>query len=188
MTRTSAFCLAFYALCAPLAACGEPQSRPIAGTELTEIDSDVVQYDMRSVFTAEGVRTGYVTADSAFIYNDSSQARMFGMNVNFENERGMEQARVVADSGRLNQRTEQMDAWGSVVIELADRACRITTTEIHYDPPGRRIYTDKPVRFEQMGQVATGSGFESDLRMDNFLIRDPVGPFLQLCSLTPPVP
>jgi LPS export ABC transporter protein LptC len=169
-----------------LAACGEETTRPIAGNDLTEIDATSVQYDMRSVFTAEGVRTGYVTADSAFIYADSSEARMHGVHITFEDARGVEQATVVADSGRLNQQTEKMDAWGNVVVTLGGRACRITSTEIHYDPPAQKIYTDKDVQFEQMGQVTRATGFTSDLQMQVFSIKNPVGPF-SICN-DPSVP
>ena len=181
MLRIHTLWIAPWAFALTLTACKEPMSTPIAGDDLTAIDAASVQYDMRSVFTAEGVRSGSVTADSAFVYADSSMARMFRVNITFEDTRGIEQARVVADSGRLNQQTEKMDAWGNVVVELSGRACRITSTEIHYDPPQQKIYTDQPVRFEQMGQVASGSGFTSDLQMQQFSIQNPVGPF-SICN------
>jgi LPS export ABC transporter protein LptC len=165
-----------------LGACTEPISTPPAGDDLTAIAADNVQYDMRSIFTAEGVRTGVVDADSAFIYADSADAHMYGVNITFENERGLELARVVADSGRLNQRTERMQAWGSVVVELPERGCRILTEEIRYDPPAQQIHTDKAVRFEQSGMVATGAGFTSDLQMTEFTILQPSGPFFNMCS------
>src|SRR5262245_32489798 len=111
MIRLHALWVALWAYALTLSACNEPMTTPAAGPELTAIDADNVQFDMRTIFTAEGVRSGYVTADSAFIYADSSQARMFRVNITFEDTRGVEQARVVADSGRLNQRTEKMDAW-----------------------------------------------------------------------------
>jgi LPS export ABC transporter protein LptC len=165
-----------------LAACDEQVSRPIAGDELTRIDADNVQYDMRSIFTAEGVRSGYVTADSAFVYADSSRVRMYGVEIVFEDTRGVEQARVVADSGSLVQRTEEMDAYGNVVVELPLRGCRITSEEIHYSPPNQQIRSDTPVRFEQNGIVATGAGFESDLQMNNFRILEPRGALFDVCS------
>lgn len=176
--------LAFLALL--LAACDEPTSSGnIAGDELTSIDADNVQYDMRSIFTAEGVRSGFVTADSAFVYADSSRARMYGVEIIFEDTRGIEQARVVADSGSLVQRTEEMDAYGNVVVELPGRGCRITSEEIHYSPPTQQIRTDKAVRFEQNGIVATGAGFTSDLQMQNFDILRPSGFFFNICDATP---
>jgi LPS export ABC transporter protein LptC len=182
MIRNHVLWVAVWGWAFALTACGEETTRPVAGDDLTAIDANSVQYDMRSIFTAEGVRTGYVTADSAFIYADTgSVARMYKVNITFENERGIEQATVVADSGSLNQQTEKMDAWGNVVVTLGGRGCRITSSEIHYDPPAQQIYTNQPVRFEQSGQVATGSGFTSDLQMNNFSIRNPVGPF-SICS------
>jgi LPS export ABC transporter protein LptC len=166
---------------APLA-CNEPISTPIAGNELTEITADNVQYEMRSVFTAEGVRAGVVNADSAFIFADSGFAKMYEVNITFEDSRGAEQARVVADSGVLKQRTEEMDAWGNVVIDLPARGCRIVSEEIHYSPPLNQIRTDKPVTFEQNGQMATGAGFYSDLQMQNFTIQQPSGIFSNICN------
>jgi LPS export ABC transporter protein LptC len=80
------------------------------------------------------------------------------------------------------QRSEEMDAWGNVVVDLPARNCRITSDEIHYSPPSQQIRTDKPVRFEQNGIVVTGAGFSSDLQMQNFRILRPVGPLLSLCN------
>jgi LPS export ABC transporter protein LptC len=168
-----------------VAACDEPISTPIAEDDLTRIDADNVQIEMRSVFTAEGVRAGFVTADSALVYADSGRARMYGVEIIFEDARGYEQARVVADSGSLMQRTEEMDAWGNVVVELPARGCRITSEEIHYSPPTQEIRTDKPVRFEQNGVVATGAGFRSDLQMQNFEIQQPSGYFFSICNANP---
>ena len=167
-----------------LVACDEPISMPIAGDDLTQIDADNVQYEMRSIITAEGVRSGSVTADSAFVYADSARVRMYDVEITFEDTRGIEQARVVADSGSLVQRTEEMDAYGNVVVELPLRGCRITSDEIHYSPPTQQIRSDKPVRFEQNGIIATGAGFTSDLQMQNFTILQPSGFFFNICNST----
>jgi LPS export ABC transporter protein LptC len=165
-----------------LASCEPPTSAGVADAALTQIDSDYVSYEMRSFLTTEGVRSGTVYADTAFVYEDSATARLFGFQMTIFDERGVEQAFVVADSGRLNQRTEEMTAWGEVVVDLPARSCRITTTEIQYDPPGRQIRTDAPVRFEQGGRVATGNGFVSDLMLESFRIQQLVGPF-NICSV-----
>lgn len=159
-----------------LAACEDSMSAGVADESLTSIEAQAVTYGMSSFLTTEGIRSGSVFADTSFHYQDSTVVRMYGVQSTIFNEQGRELAMVRADSGRLNQRTEQMTAWGDVEVSLPGRNCRIFTSEIHYDPPTQQIRSDAPVRFEEGGRVTTGAAFASDLRFERFRISSPVGP------------
>jgi LPS export ABC transporter protein LptC len=163
------------------AVCAEPQGGGVADESLTSITSDMVNYGMRTFVTAHGVKSGEIKADTAFAYQDSTVVRVKKMEMTVFDEQGNPEATVVADSGRINQATEQMDAWGNVHVKLAGRNCTISSSVIHYDPPLNQIRTDSPVTFEQDGRVTRGSSFSSNLTFDNIMIRFPSGP-ANICS------
>src|SRR5687768_12059286 len=96
------------------AVCEQPQGGGVADESLTSLTSDFVNYGMKTYVTANGVRTGEIKADTAFAYKDSTVVRVKRMEMTVYDEQGSPEATVVADSGRIDQATEQMDAWGNV--------------------------------------------------------------------------
>ena len=147
--------------------CPAPTETPVASSELTDIDADQVIYGMTTYLTQEGVRTGQLRADSAHVFNDSTMLHLFGVDMTVFTEQGGERAHVVADSGRLHQRTERMVAWGDVVATIAEGDRRIETSELNYDPGANRIWSDAETVFREGARVTQGSCFESDLQFQN---------------------
>jgi LPS export ABC transporter protein LptC len=90
-------------------------------------------------------------------------------------QEGRQQALVSADSGRLEEKSERMTAWGNVVVNLPRTGMRLETSEINYDPPASSIWSDSPVVVNHPGGVTSGSGFRSDLNFERFSINDPRG-------------
>jgi LPS export ABC transporter protein LptC len=160
------------------AACGQPtaETGTTADPSLTSMDADFVTYGMDSNLTTEGVRSGRVHADTAFFYETSTEWRMHGVRMTVFNEQGVDQATVVADSGELNEASQQMVARGNVAVELPNSSCQIETSELHYDPINEQIRSEQPSLFRQGGRTLTTAGFTSDLRFENFTFRQPVGP------------
>jgi LPS export ABC transporter protein LptC len=163
------------------AVCEQPQGGGVADEAVTSITSDMVNYGMRTFVTAHGVKSGEIKADTAFAYKDSTVVRVKVMEMTVFDDQGNPEATVIADSGRINQATEQMDAWGHVHVKLAGRNCTISSSVIHYDPPLNQIRSDSPVTFEQDGRVTRGASFSSNLTFDNITIRYPQGP-ASICS------
>ncbi|MCG6957039.1 MAG: hypothetical protein LJF04_13705, partial [Gemmatimonadetes bacterium] len=83
------------------AGCNKPVDTPVAAEEVQEIKADMVTYGMTSYLTVDGVRQGRVDADTAYLYNDSSEVSIIGMHVIFFDDNGRDRATVTADSGRL---------------------------------------------------------------------------------------
>ena len=151
----------------PLGACQAPTETPIAGAELTHIRADQVIYGMTTYLTQDGVRSGQLRADSAYYFNDSTNVQLYGVDMTVFTAQGTERAQVVADSGRLHERTERMVAWGEVVATLPEGDRKIETSELHYDPQGNRIWSDSLTTFTEGGRVTRGSCFESDLQFQS---------------------
>jgi len=148
-------------------ACQDPTETSIAGEALTEISADQIIYEMETFLTKEGVRTGQLRADSAHLFNDSASVHLFGVNMILFNDQGGERARVVADSGRLDERTERMVAWSDVVATIPEGNRRIESDELYYDPNANRIWSETPTTFREGTRVTRGSCFESDLQFQN---------------------
>ena len=155
------------------AGCNKPVDTPVAAEEVQEIKADMVTYGMTSYLTVDGVRQGRVDADTAYLYNDSSEVSIIGMHVIFFDDNGRDRATVTADSGRLNQRTQRMLARGHVVLVVAADGRKIESAELNYDPDRDRIWSDSAtVQTLRNGAVTRGSSFESDLEFKNVRIRN----------------
>ena len=71
MKGLSAICMAVVFL--SLGACEESDPTPVASPALLDTGADIVIIGMEHIVTVDGVREGQVVADTAFIYNDSSE-------------------------------------------------------------------------------------------------------------------
>jgi len=155
------------------AACDKPVDTPVAAEAVREIKADMVTYGMTSYLTVDGVRQGRVDADTAYLYNDSSEVSIVGMRVVFFDDDGRDRATVTADSGRMNQRTQRMLARGHVVLLVAADGRKIESAELNYDPDRDRIWSDSAtVQTQRNGSVTRGSSFESDLEFKHVRIRN----------------
>ena len=158
------------------AACGDDAATPVADESLLSLGDVGVLYGMRSYLHTEGTRSGEVAADSAFEVPDSSQTRLFGMEMTLYYEDGRDRARVRADSAILNQRTEQLTAWGNVVARVLDQGIEVASSELRYDPQGQQIWSDSAtVITRDDGSVTRGTAFRSDLVFQNWELANPVG-------------
>ncbi|HSG50136.1 MAG TPA: LPS export ABC transporter periplasmic protein LptC, partial [Longimicrobiales bacterium] len=170
------FVVAAALLPAFVAACRDDAATPVADESLLSLGDVGVLYGMRSYLHTEGTRSGEVAADSAFEVPDSSQTRLFGMEMTLYYEDGRDRARVRADSAILSQRTEQLTAWGNVVARVLDQGIEVASSELHYDPQGQQIWSDSAtVITRDDGSVTRGTAFRSDLVFQNWELTNPVG-------------
>ena len=137
---------------------------------VAEVGADQIIYGLEEYLTHDGIRSGEVTADSAYLFRDSSVVRMYTLDMTTYTENGSPRAHIVADSGRLQQRSEEMVAWGEVVLTIIDGSRRIESTELHYDPGAGRIWSDSATTFREANRVTRGSCFDSDLEFRNVRI------------------
>ena len=157
-------------------ACGDAPSTPVADGALAEVDADGIIYEMDDYMEAEGIRSGRIRADSAYVYNDSSVVQLYGMEMTLYHEDGRDRAEVTAERGTLHQRTEKMVARGDVVVQMAGTPERLETPELHYDPSSNRIWSDSATtRILPDGRTSTGTCFRSTLELTDVTICNPRG-------------
>jgi LPS export ABC transporter protein LptC len=154
-------------------ACGDEIQTPLADAETQSIEADNVLFGMVSFMTASGVREGRVSADTAYLYADSSMASLRQMQIVFYGEDGRPSATVTGVHGEYSPESDRMVARGDVVLEIHSDSSRIESQEIHYNPEIDKIWSDSAtVRTSADGSITSGSSFESDMSFENILIRD----------------
>ncbi|HIA74094.1 MAG TPA: LPS export ABC transporter periplasmic protein LptC [Gemmatimonadetes bacterium] len=154
-----------------LGGCGEPATTTVASSDLQEIDADNVIFGMVSYITANGIRKGYIQADTAYLFMDSAKAELHQMRILFYNEDGSPRATVTGTSGEWDQTTDRMTAWGDVLLVVHSDQRRIETGELNYDPENERIWSDSStVQTMADGTITRGSAFETDMEFRNVRI------------------
>jgi LPS export ABC transporter protein LptC len=157
-------------VCLGLAACDEPTASRIADENVVSIEADQVIYDMDDYLLADGVRTGRITADTAYVFQDSAVTHMWGVEMVLYHGDGSERARVTSETGTLNQRTEEMVARGDVILLVDGGVRRVESPELHYDPNRDRIWSDSASVYQAAGRRTSGTCFRSDLDFQDLTV------------------
>lgn len=130
---------------------------------------DQVVEDGEHVITLEGVKKAVLVAEQLYFYNDTSTVIGDTIQVSFFGDGGEFVSMLTARTGVINQRTQQMTAYGDVHVRSPDS--RIETEELHYEPEEDRIWSDQPTRIDQQGNLIRGQGVESDPGLKEIRIR-----------------
>jgi LPS export ABC transporter protein LptC len=166
--------LALGAALAVLAAACDGATTPGAG-DLGEMPADQIAIDVRHVMTEEGVRKAVLHADTAYLYQGTSEADMTGVRLRFFDEAGREAGELTSRTGNFDMRGNRMVARGDVVLVIRDERGeprRIETEELHYDIPADRIWSDVETSMYHQGRTLRGTSFESDIQFQNVRIRE----------------
>lgn len=153
-----------------VAACEAPTETRLADQSLVSIEADAVLFDMEDYVTQDGIRSGVILADTAYVFNDSSEIRMWGVEMTLFHDDGMERAHVTSERGTLYRETEEMVAYGNVVLVMNQGAQRVESPELHYDPDRNQIWSDSNSTFIRQGRITRGTCFHSDLDFTNYRI------------------
>jgi len=117
--------------------------------------------------TTEGVKTGYLEADSMFVYENSGRTELKKLHVTFYTPTGVKTSDLTANEGSYRMRTGEMEARGNVVGVNADGAT-LHTSLLRYDQSKNQISTDKPYVYDFGDRhIEGGAGFTSDPSFSN---------------------
>jgi LPS export ABC transporter protein LptC len=162
----SSFALA--AALAILAACSKAGPDRVAQVTQAADSADQLMIKMSTNLTNEGVRSGYLEADSAFVYENSGHTDLKNIRVTFYTPSGVQTSVLTANAGWYRTRTGEMEARGNVVIVRTDGA-RLTTSILKYDQAKNQVTTDQPYVADDHERHFTGTGFISDPTFSNVI-------------------
>ena len=118
-----------------------------------------------------------VKARSEKLYkNNNDLALLVGdVEVDFYNEEGSRISMLYADSARINERTNDLNAIGNVFV-VSDSGYTLSTNQLSWNNGYKMIMSEDSVTFTTSeGDTLHGVGFESDSDLEEWRIFKPFG-------------
>lgn len=136
-------------------------------------------FDSRVVFSDSGDLQMIMESRVLYNFEDEKKTQLFpeGIRATFYNEEKEANVLLVADSAINYQKDKLMKFYKNVVIYDYRKGDTIYTEAIYWNQNKKTLHSD--VKVKQVGRymVLEGDGFDSDERMENFVLRRPRGVF-----------
>ena len=153
-----------------VSACNPPAIK-LTQTAPRADSADQVMIAMTTDMLDEGVRTGHVTADTAFVYQAAQRMDLRGLKVTFY-EDGKQSSVLTANRGDYQMTTGSLDARGNVRVVTTDGR-KLTTPHLVYDKGAGTLRSDTSFVYDSREEHLTGNRFNSDLDFRNVIIDQP---------------
>jgi LPS export ABC transporter protein LptC len=123
-----------------------------------------ISYNFHVVFTDSSHTRAVLSAAQAWVYEDRQQTVLRDtLTVEFySRSTGNRVARLSADSAVIDDRTQNMTAYGDVRIWSDSSQTSLTTSVLRWNQQQQRIQTDAYVSIVGPDESIQGTGFESD--------------------------
>ena len=156
-----------------VAGCGRQRAVVPGGPAREYPDQEVRDFAVTE--TDEGHPQWKLYARYAAMYSARNLVQARGVRVDFFDEKGERSSTLTAREGDLNQRTHNMTARGSVVLQTQE-GTRLSTEQLEFQNKEQRVVVpdDQLVRVERSGDVLTGYGFESDPELKHYEFKSSV--------------
>ncbi|CUU10234.1 LPS export ABC transporter protein LptC [Candidatus Kryptobacter tengchongensis] len=92
-----------------------------------------------------------------------------GFRVDFYDENGKHTSYLIADSGRVNEKTKNLEAYGNI-IAVSDEGTKVETSRLFWDNERNKIRSDAFVKVTSPNEVLQGYGFEADQDLKNYVV------------------
>ena len=118
-----------------------------------------------------------IKAKSEKLYKNQNELALLVGNVeiDFYNEEGAHISILYADSARINEHSNDLNANGNVYV-VSDSGYTLKTSKINWDNSYKLIVAEDSVMFTtSKGDTLYGVGFESDADLEEFRIFKPLG-------------
>lgn len=162
-------------LAALLAACGG--ERGVTPTRATSADSaDQVMEQMAHTLTRDGIKSTYLEADSAWVYNARQMIDLKTVRITFYGPTGSVRSRVTADSGTYNLSSGSLEARGNVVaVTPPPDSSTLRTQHLTFDRLSNLIRSDTAYTYTGRRGTGSGASFETDPDFRTFRSWQPRG-------------
>jgi LPS export ABC transporter protein LptC len=150
-----------------LIGCGRGQKSPSAPHNPLADSADQVVFGARSKMTDGGVSKSDLYSDTAYFFDDNTRIEMRGhVLVTFFTDVGAKNAVLTSKEGTYNNRTGNMEARGTVVVNTVDGR-HLTTSVLRFNQTRNEISSDSAFVTTDSTRRLTGIGFTSDPNMNN---------------------
>jgi LPS export ABC transporter protein LptC len=154
------------------AACGNQSTTPAAVVGAADLVADNVFYGITHRMTNNGIRTGELRGDTAYLYEADRRMDLHGVNLTFFDEVGRQTGTLTSQTGEYRMDTGSFIARGNVVLvtQEPEGTRRVETEALYYDVGGDQLWSDVDFVMTRGSQVTRGSSFRSDARFETWSV------------------
>ena len=158
-------------LSAPADGCRrQPKATPSA-VEVRVPDQEARDFTLTE--SLEGRKNWTLHAVYAAMYNNQNLVDARTVRIEFFDKDGKKFSTLLADEGRVYQRSNDLEARGHVRV-TTESGIFMETDSLRWQNARGKIVSDGFVRVTRQHDVVTGYGFESDPSLDHFTLRQEV--------------
>lgn len=123
------------------------------------------------VFSDSGMVRATVRADHIRVF-EGQKVTLLDSNVtiDFYDREGLHSSDMIADRGRVNDATKDLEAFDNIVFK-SDSGTVVTTDYLFWDSKQKKVRSDKFVTITSPTERLQGYGFEADQSLKNYTIR-----------------
>lgn len=151
--------------------------RGVAPSAVATADSaDQVMAGMGHTITRDGIKSTYLEADSAWVFQSREVTEMKSIRVTFYSTNGAVRSVITADSGSYEMRSGTLDARGNVVaVTPPPDSGTLKTEHLLFDRATNRITSDTSYSYTSRRGNGSGASFETDPDFRRFRSWQPKG-------------
>jgi len=171
MIRLTRRAVGMGALCVLAAAgCKKKSGKPIATAKSSlAATADQVMFGVKFNMTTEGVSTAYLTADTAFFFDDNTRIELSRVNTTFFAKNGQKNAVLTSRNGTYRNSTGIMIARGDANV-VSEDGRNLRSQELKYDQTHNEISSDSAFVLTEPERRIEGVGFRSDPNLKNIRV------------------
>jgi LPS export ABC transporter protein LptC len=144
-------------------------------TEMGKQYPDQELWDSVIFITQNAQKVAEVWAGYMAIYKEKEIVQLRdSIHVDFYNQEGKHNSVLTADSGIVDNKSNNLTATGNVIV-VSDSGIVLETDILKWDNEREKIISDLPVRFMTKDDTLIGKSFISDPDLKNYEIREATG-------------
>lgn len=158
-----------------LVACSPDEEPPTAGEVMGE-GVEMLMIHMETFLTRDGIRRARLEADTAE-FHEGGEVHLRPVRLVFFDEAGRESSVLTAERGIYHEPTEDMEAFGDIVVLDRREDRRLETERLRYTAQDDELRGDVPFTLTSDGgrTVMRGASFVSDPGLDSVTVLQPAG-------------
>ncbi len=138
--------------------------------------ADQVMLGVEHYMTLDGVRQGWLTADTAYTYEEASHVDLRNLEIKFFDDTGIDRGVLTSVSGVYDMESGNMTVYGDVVLDgriQGSSSARLETDSLAFDSASGELTTGASWTLTHKdGTVERGVGLVTDPALENIETRD----------------
>ncbi len=136
---------------------------------------DQESWNSTLIITKDGQKVGVVEAKHFKKYNKKNKTYISeGLKVDFFNELGQHTSVLTSTGGEVDDRMQDMIAYGNVIV-VSDSGMTLYTDTLMWDNKRQKIISEIPVKITSDTDTLFGDSFISDPNLENYEITNSHG-------------